>query len=205
MSARWRNGTWEGFISINGKKQNVAMQLHFNDSLIVGGNGVNDLFGYFTVEGSYSNKPPYSCELNVKFSSGPKITLTGWREQERNGMVGNWTGSIEGSGSGSFSLAPNKDQSSISFSDNKKSQLLSLGFSEEAINKVLTQTDNIDEAITLLTEGGMSGSQIAHNNEPGENEIIQLVSLGFDADKARMALMQTNNNVEQAANLLFAE
>jgi len=181
-----------------------VVQLNFNSGTTVGGNGVNDALGYFVVDGTYSNKAPYGCELHVQFTSGPKITLTGWRESERNGMVGNWTGSVAGAGSGTFSLAPNKDAvaGSMAVADSRKTQLLALGFSEAAINSVLPETDSIESAIEQLTSGAYHHSQ-PEAKEANSEMIVQLVSMGFETDKARMALIQTNNNLEHAANLLF--
>lgn len=36
-----------------------------------------------------------------------------------------------------------------------------------------------------------------------EEKVAQLVSMGFDAEMAQHALLQTNGNVEAAANWLF--
>jgi len=213
---KFKSGVWEGFYMVNGKKSPVVLQLNFqraNGSM--NGNGKEETMGGFTVKGNFSEKAPYPVDFTWTFSGNYDVRLefNGWRESDKGGVFGTWKGST---GSGSFAIYPSKEGSEVALklkqesSSAIKGSLLSMGFPDFLVEQAINETDELEEAVNWCSEQmneskllAASTAESTDNEEVDETSLAQLVSMGFDAELAKQALIQTKGNIEAAANMLF--
>jgi len=211
---KFKSGTWEGFYMLNGKKQPAVLNINFKNSYTGGtieGDGTDEVLGYFTIHGTYSEKAPYPVEFAFSFSSNSsaKMDFNGWRESDKGGMFGTWKGAT---GSGTFAFYPSKEASEAAKKlaetgkQQNKAVLLSMGFPDWLIDQALTETKGLEPAVTWITQQ-LDGSskpktQTEEGTEVDPNSLQQLISMGFDEEMAKQALQKTGN-AEEAANWLF--
>jgi len=211
MSSKFKSGMWDGYYNYKGKKQNLMFQMNFSlHSSGIKGNGTDDNFGYFTVDGKFNEKAPYACEFSFNFSNSIKMEFSGWRESDKGGIFGNWKGS---NGSGAFAFAPSKEteekmkQLEEQAQKNQRDILTSMGFPSELIEEAVKQNKGVEAAISWLTDKlnpPLSGEGTENTGSTvDESKVQQLISLGFEEEMVRQALEASNGNVDQAANFLF--
>jgi len=195
------------------KKTPVILTMSFRLSGgSIEGNGTDDLMGFFTIKGHFNEKAPYPCDFTWQFAGVYDIRMefNGWRESDKGGFFGQWKGP---NGSGSFAFAPSKESSEAAKKLQEeahkahKTQLLSMGFPEWLVDQALQETKGLEPALNWCTEqmnGGKDTSLGVGNDQSVDQEaLIQLVSMGFDEETAKEALIKHGGKLEEAANYLF--
>jgi len=178
------------------------------------GNGNDEHLGSFTISGKFSDKAPYAVEFTFTLSNGA-MEFSGWRESDKGGVFGTWKGV---NGSGTFAFSPAKESSELvkkyeeNAKNSKKEELLAMGFEDWLIDQALQEssTGSLEDAINWITQQldsqSISISQGSHgtqgNGGGDEEQLSELVAMGFDIEMARDALKKTGN-VQAAANWLF--
>jgi len=96
------------------------------------------------------------------------------------------------------------------------SQLMEMGFSREGCKRAVHNTKNsgLEAAMTWVMEHmgdpdfnepfNLKGSNTKKEIEISEDNIAMVMSMGFEADMARTALKNTDNNVERAIEWIFS-
>jgi len=164
--------------------------------------------GFFSVEGIYSEKPPYSCEFSFNFVAGLKYEFSGWRESEKGGIFGTYKSPAKG---GSFAFVPSKDQDkspikaaqppAFTPSEEQIVQLESMGFQNWMCKLALESTTSfqaaVDYCFTLLEGDSSSGGTPSSFESPSDSSvgdssmIDQLVNLGFTKEQATKVSLKT--------------
>jgi len=161
MAGKFRSGYWEGTITMQGKQNKLELQLAFTDDRVEGA-GTAQSGGHFTIEGTYSTKPPYGCDLSITFStSKQKLDLSGWRESEKGGIFGTYKS--VGHGSGNFNFTPAKlpeslpPQKPASNNNNMIQELEAMGFPTWICKQALDIAQDLEAAVevcfTLMQSG----------------------------------------------------
>jgi len=198
---------------LDSKKKQLAFQISFQPNYSkfqgnggdIDGNGADDVMGDFVIAGTYSDKAPYPCDCTFTFSNNAQMVLTGWRECDKGGIFGQWKGPM---GSGSYAFSPSKDGSEtkkrleMAANTQRKTQLLAMGFADWLVDQALVETSGLEPAINWITKNLDGPSQVSDDDVNSE-ALQQLLSMGFEADMAKEALVKHKNNVERAANWLF--
>ena len=83
-------------------------------------------------------------------------------------------------------------------------QLTAMGFPEDAVRAACVATKNTDAEAAL--QWILAGNSVASVTEAGvpEEAVMMLTSMGFTDKQARIALKNTGNNIERAADYLFS-
>eukprot|EP01102_Stenamoeba_stenopodia_P020958 TRINITY_DN832_c0_g1_i2.p1 TRINITY_DN832_c0_g1~~TRINITY_DN832_c0_g1_i2.p1 ORF type:complete len:219 (+),score=75.32 TRINITY_DN832_c0_g1_i2:198-854(+) len=217
MATRFKSGVWTGFYGQGAKKKKVNFSVNFTSSGGVSGHGLAEEAGAFELDGTVQLKPPYSCELEFTFGSNQKMKLNGWREGEKGGLFGTWTGV---GGNGNFAFEPAKEDEQPNMSEMLKevtkkhvAELEAMGFPKYLCEKALEATGgSLQDAVEYITNQAVEESV---GNSPGGHEkmnesdpvdpamLKQLVDFGFSSDLAAMALRQTNGDLNMALDWLM--
>jgi len=179
------------------------------------GNGKDDVFGDFSIKGTYSDKAPYPVDFTWTFKQTLQaMEFNGWRESDKGGVFGTWKGT---NGSGTFAFSPAKESSEAvkklteNTKNSTKEQLIQMGFPEWSIDQAMLETTNIEEAINWITQQMSVSEENVNTSSRGDSsvesgvdpsQLTELLAMGFDESMATQALVKTGN-VEAAANWLF--
>jgi len=147
------------------------------------------------------------------------LVFTGWRENERGGLFGNWETNIlfpSGQRGGSWSIQPIEDNSeqaqklkAIQHSSMLE-ELMLMGFEERACHLALDRCSDLTSAVDFLTSQGTISKERIDEGETSVAQsqsalVQQIIEMGFSAEQAALALNQTNNNINQAIEWLFLQ
>jgi len=204
---------------LSGKKKPMILNLDFStrNHGTLTGNGSDDILGFFNLNGTWSEKAPYPVEFSFQFPSNgsAKMEFTGWRESDKGGIFGTWKGN---QGSGSYAFAPSKEATEAakkleeSAKNQTKTQLLSMGFPEWLVEQALLETKGLEPAVNWITQqldSGPTTEKVSSNPSSPSSESVDptklsnLVSMGFEEEMAKDALIKSGGDVEGAANWLF--
>ena len=141
--------------------------------------------------------------------------MTGWRESDKGGIFGTFKGP---QGSGSFAFYPSKEGSEAkkkmdeAANLQRRQTLLSMGFPDWLIEQALIETSGLEPAINWITSkleddhtpsGNPNSNATPDRDDSDSDAIVQLTSLGFDADAARKALTKTVRRTSIPTFFLF--
>jgi len=180
----------------------LRVQFKSPDSMTGTGQDEN---GTFQILGTYNEKAPYACDFSFTYSppSTVKMEFSGWRELDRNGIIGQWKGT---NGTGAFSFAPSKESQEAmkkmeeSTKKETKTKLEAMGFPTTLIDEAMQQTQNLDEAIAWITDKFDSGPV-----EVDQEKVVELVGMGFEQEFAIQALQISKNDLQNATNWLLEQ
>ena len=83
-------------------------------------------------------------------------------------------------------------------------QLTAMGFTEESVRAACIATKNVDaEAALQWILAGNTAPTVSNGDVP-EEAVMMLTSMGFTEKQATIALKNTGNNIERAADYLFS-
>eukprot|EP00727_Mastigamoeba_balamuthi_P004265 m51a1_g13836 hypothetical protein (244) ;mRNA; f:510976-511998 len=171
---RYKNGPWDGFITIAGKKTDVFLDLEFEHSGTFSGTGVSDALGSFNITGQTQTVPPFGVSAQI----GDRA-FTGFRESATSGFFGEWKlksdewqAGPEGEGppkaaEGFLSHTPASPKSAGSFS-------------------FKPSTERAEEVRARLSSVGVK----------------QLQAMGYDEPECEAALREAGGSVSRAAEIL---
>jgi len=215
MAKYWRQGNYSATITVEKKVKEFTAKLQFKDGRITG--TCDGLNGMFTLKGTYNTAKPYAVKMELAEAFGiPKIDFTGNHASDYT-IFGTWSQNSIPGGDCQFNYKhlskEEEEKQEKLLRDQQMSGLIEMGFEDIHCELALQQNNyDLEKAVNWLMHGNhLTGDDGGNfhaqrqpvSKEPTDEEIQQLVNMGFSKGLAKEALHMTDGNVEQAIEWLF--
>lgn len=202
---RFRDGTYEGtLIWKMGGERGIAVDITFADGKVTGTGECEPFIGKFEIAGTYSDKAPFDCDWKATpVAEGiGAVTFTGARG-ENGGLQGRWKQNADNSGLYELSFV----EVDLGTAEPEKliQILVGMGMDADAsATAVNTHGMGVEEAVEWIANGCPPPAAEGAPVTPSSEGIASIMEMGFDEEVAKRALVQTNNDVERALNMLLS-